>query len=130
MKEVFVLLAVAAAALGIVGASVSLGHDRMTLVSPPEAVVEEFVRKLAGGRYDVAMQHLEQDSPEMRARVRDTSDTLRARAGGINQVEGQEGTMDGDMATASARITTERAGEITMDFTLFRRQGSWKIAYF
>jgi hypothetical protein len=121
---------VTVAALGVIGGAMGAGGDRLTLVSPAEAVAEEFVRKLAGGRYDVAMAHLDDQSDAMRARVQAVSDTLRERAGEIDQVEGEEGTIEGDMATASARITTERAGELTMEFRLFRRNGSWKIAYF
>lgn len=130
MKALLIVAAVVAGALGIVAGSVGAGHDTGTLVSPPDAVVEQFVRKLAGARYDVALAHLEDDSPAMRERVRMTSDALRARAGAIDQVEGRAGAIEGDEATATAVLTTERAGNMTMEFRLIRRAGSWRIRSF
>jgi hypothetical protein len=130
MKALLLVAAVIAAALAVVAVSVGAGHDTSTLVSPPEAVVEQFVRKLAGARYDVALAHLDDRSPAMREHVRITSDALRARAGAIDQVEGKPGVMDGDRATASAVVTTERAGDITMEFTLIRHAGAWRITSF
>jgi hypothetical protein len=130
MKDLLLLASAIAAALGVVGASIGPGHDTMTFVSPPEEVVEQFVRKLAGARYRMAMSHLDADTQAARERVRQASDDLRARAGKISQVSGEVITVDGDTAAASAKISTERAGELTMEFRLFRRAGSWKIAYF
>jgi len=130
MKALLIVAAVVAGALGIVAGSVGAGHDTGTLVSPPDAVVEQFVRKLAGARYDVALAHLEDHSPAMRERVRMTSDALRARAGAIDQVEGRPGAIEGDEATATAVLTTERAGNMTMEFRLIRRAGSWRIRSF
>ena len=116
--------------LAVVGASVGPGRDTGVLVSPPEAVVEQFVRKLAGARYDVALAHLDDRSPAMRERIRTASDGLRARAGAIAHVVGRPGVLDGDSATATAGISTERAGEISMEFMLVRRAGSWRIVDF
>jgi len=130
MKDLLVVAAVAAGALGVVAGSVGAGHDTDILVSPPEAVVEQFVRKLAGARYDVALAHLDDRSPAVRVRIRTTSDALRARAGAIGQVEGRRGVIDGDRATATAIVTTERAGDITMEFRLIRHAGSWRIVSF
>jgi hypothetical protein len=130
MKDLLVVAAVVAGALGIVALSVVAGRDTDTLVSPPEAVVEQFVRKLADARYDVALAHLDDRSPAMRDRIRTTSDALRVRAGAIGQVEGKRGVIDGDRATATAVVTSERAGTITMEFSLIRRAGSWRIKDF
>lgn len=130
MKDFLVVAAVAAGALGVVAGSVGAGHDTGTLVSPPEVVVEQFVRKLAGARYDVALAHLDDRSQAMRDHIRKTSDALRARAGAIGQVEGKRGVIEGDLATATAIVTTERAGDITMEFRLIRHAGAWRIASF
>jgi hypothetical protein len=130
MRALLVVATVIAGALAIVAASIGAGHDTSTLVSPPEAVVEQFVRKLAAGRYDVALAHLDENSPAIRDRIRTTSDQLRARAGAIEQVEGKPGVIDGDRATATAVVTTERAGDSAMKFRLIRRAGSWRISSF
>jgi hypothetical protein len=128
LKDLLVVAGVTAAALVLVGASVGLGHDTTILVSPQEAVAEQFVRKLAARRYDVAMAHLEQRGPAVLERVRSTGNALRGRAGAINQVEGEPGAMSGDTAVASAVVTTERAGKIRMTFELVRRAGVWRIS--
>lgn len=130
MRDLLLIAAAVLGALAIVAVSVGPGGDTSTLVSPPDAVVEQFVRKLATARYDVALAHLDDDSPAMRERVRITSDTLRARAGAIEQVEGKPGVIAEDRATATAVVTTERAGDITMQFWLIRRAGSWRIVEF
>jgi hypothetical protein len=109
MKDLVPIVLVTAAALGVAGVAVGVGHDSTTLVSPPESVAEQFARKLARGRYDVAREHLAHDSPERRDRIRSASDTLRARAGSISMIEGKAGAIEGDRATASAVITTGRA---------------------
>ena len=115
MKALLLVGAVTAGALALGAGSVVAGHDTSTLVSPPEAVVEQFVRKLAAARYDVARAHLADDSPAARERIRTARETLRARAGAINQVEGKPGVIEGERATATAVVTTERAGEIPME---------------
>jgi hypothetical protein len=130
MNALLLVAAVTAGALALVAGSIVAGHDTSTLVSPPEAVVEQFVRKLAAARYDVARAHLADDSPPARERIREASDTLRARAGAINRVEGKPGVIDGDRARATAVISTERAGDLVMHFTLARRAGSWRIVEF
>jgi hypothetical protein len=130
MKDLLPIVLITAVALGMVGVAVGVGHDSSTLVSPPAAVAEQFVRKLAGGRYDVAAAHLADDSPLLRERIRTTSDMLRARAGAIAQVEGKPGTIDGDIATAAGVATTTRAGEIVIQCELVRHAGSWRIRSF
>jgi hypothetical protein len=130
MKDLLPIVLVTTVALGLVGVAVVVGRDTSTLVSPPEAVAEQFARKLAGGRYDVASAHLEDDSPAMREHVRSVSDTLRARAGAISAVDGEPGMIQDDRATASAVIRTTRAGDLVMHFVLVRRAGSWRVASF
>ena len=127
MKDLLAVTLVMAAALGVAGMAIGVGHDSATFVSPPEAVAEQFTRKLAGGRYDVARQHLEQDSPVLRDQIRATSDALRARAGAISAVDGQPGHIEGDRATASALLKTEKAGEIVLEFMMVRHAGAWRI---
>ena len=126
MRELALIAAVTAAALAAVAAGVGPGGDTRTFVSPPEVVAEEFVRSLATGRYDRAVRHL--DAPDgAEAVVTAHGRSLRKRAGDVNQVEGEEGVIDGDTATASTRITTSHAGDLEWRFSLVRREGTWKI---
>lgn len=127
MRPLLVMGGVVALALSVVAVAVGVGHDTTVLVAPPESVVEPFARKLAGGRYDVALEHVEETGFEMARRIRADSRRLRDLAGAIEQVEGQPGAITGDTATASALITTEKAGDVTWSFRLVRRAGVWRI---
>jgi hypothetical protein len=125
MRELALIAAVTAAALAVVAASVGPGRDVLTFVSPPEVVAEEFVRSLATGRYDRAVRHL--DDPDGAEVLTAQGTSLRARAGHVNQVDGEEGSINGDRATASTRITTSDAGDLEWRFSLVRRDRTWKI---
>ncbi len=126
MKEIAWIAGVTGLALGAIGLVLGPGRDTVTLVSPPEVVAEEFVRTLATGRYDRAVDNLEQVDGAA-AMLAGHGKALRERAGRVNQVEGEAGSIDGDAATASARITTSDAGELEWSFSLVRRDGTWKI---
>lgn len=129
MKDVLLVVACTALALAFVAASVVIGHDTRTFVAAPEAVAEQFVRKLAAGRYDVARAQTSDGSRSTRDRIRSASARLRARAGAIDQVTGMAGWTGTDTARASVVLSTERAGEITMEFGLVRRSGSWRVEH-
>jgi hypothetical protein len=127
MKEIGALLLASALALTVVAGVVIAGHETTMFVPPPENVAEEFTRKLAMGRYDVAGAHLEANTPDMAAAIRRSSDALRAQAGRVSQVAGEPGAIAGDAATASVTIATRDAGELQWEFSLVRRGGEWKI---
>ena len=127
MKEFLWIAAATMLALSIVGLAVGPGHDRMTFVSPPEVVAEDFVRSLAAGRYDRAVEHLAETAGG-EAAVAVHGRALRARAGEVTHVEGEAGTVSGDGATASTRIMTSEAGELEWTFSLVRRNAVWRIS--
>jgi hypothetical protein len=127
VKRLGALVAALAVALLLVGLIVLAGGDTTVFVSPPEAVAEEFTRKLAAGRYDMALEHLEDGDHGMLAIVRTSGENLRARAGEINQVEGESSAITGDTATATVVIATADAGDLRWQFGLVRRYGEWKI---
>ena len=114
MKDLLHVAAVTAVALGVVGAAASDSRvtTPATLVSPPEAVVEQFVRKLADGRYDVALRAPGRRlAGDARADPDDERHAARTRRR-IARSHGKPGAIGGDSATATAVITTERAGEV------------------
>ena len=126
MRNLLSIAAVVFTSLLLVGAGIGIG-DTTVLVSPPEAVAEQFTRKLAAARYDVAMGHLAEHNPAQFNRVTSIGDALRARAGAIDEVEGRPGEMTRDRATATAVLTTASAGELSITFDLVRRTGVWRI---
>lgn len=121
------MIAVLALALAVVAGVVIGGHDTTVFVSPPEAVAEEFTRKLATGRYDMALEHLAQSDRGVLPVVRTSGETLRAQAGEVNQVQGESSAIAGDEATARVTIATENAGDVRWTFRLVRQDFEWKI---
>jgi hypothetical protein len=129
MKDVARMVAAVAAVLAIVAAVVVAGHDTTMFVSPPEAVAEEFTRKLATGRYDMALDDLARKERGMLPVVKTSAENLRAQAGEVDNVEGESPSdIRGDRARATVTIATERAGEVEWTFELVRRGYEWKIS--
>ena len=124
----YVPLAVAVGLASVALVVFGLG-DRETLVPPPEAVVEGFVRELETGRYERATAYL---GEELSGRVgaeqlEGWTRRLLERTGDVLDVEGVPGWHTDARAEAYAVLTTERAGEPRLRFTLAREQGVWKI---
>ena len=127
MKALLWLAIATSLSLGLVALAVGPGHDTTIFVSPPDVVAEEFVRKLATGRYDRAVDYLaETRGAEATLTVQGKS--LRDRAGKVNQVEGLGAVIDGERATALTRITTEKVGQLEWRFRLIRQDAVWKIS--
>jgi hypothetical protein len=129
LKALVYVPLVVAAALALVAAAVFGLGDRRTLVPPPEAVVENFVRELETGRYERATGYLntELESSVTPEQLRAWTARLRGRTGEIIDVRGEPGWLAGERAEAYARLKTERAGEPALRFTLSREGGVWKI---
>jgi hypothetical protein len=123
VKVVAATLVVLAAVAGVVIG----GQDSTYFVPPPQAVVENFTRDIAARRYDRAVKFVDPTSGITEINVRLGGDELHARAGAIDQVEGEPGVIAGDRATASAVLITENAGRIRYFFRLARSSNTWKI---
>jgi hypothetical protein len=113
-------------ALLLVGVIVFAGGDTTVFVSPPEAVAEEFTRKLAEERYEMALEHLAAGGRELLPTVRRSGEHLRAQAGAITQVQGESSAITGHTATAMVTITAD-AGDLHWNFDFVRQHGEWKI---
>lgn len=121
-------LATAVALLFIAGVLFGLG-DRQVLTSPPEAVAEQFMRKLQTGRYEVAMDQL---ASELREKVhaedlKVAAHRLKERVGQIQDVRGEPGPMRGNEAEATTILTLQQGKEVPLRFRLTRSQGTWAI---
>jgi hypothetical protein len=117
--------------VSIVGLSVTLaavlGGDSTIAVPPPESVGEQFARQIAAGRYDRALQYVDERSGITLTTVRRAANALDSTAGNVHQVEGEPGRIEGERATASAVLMTERAGRVKYHYRLVRNSGVWKI---
>jgi hypothetical protein len=127
MRHLLNVLIVTGLALGVTFMAVVLGGDSTITVPSPEAVSEQFARQIATRRYDRALQYVDDRSGITLTTVRLASDALHDRGGAVDRVEGEPGRIEGDRATASAMLLTERAGRVRYNFQLARRNGLWKI---
>jgi hypothetical protein len=114
-------------AMALVAAIVMEGRDTTFLVPPPEAVAEEFARQIAAKRYDRAIRDVDERSGITTINARLASEELHATGGEVDNVEGEPGMIDGDHATASAVLITEKAGRVRYLFRFTRVNELWKI---
>jgi hypothetical protein len=128
MREILSMLAVLAVALGVVAAAVFLGGDRGLFVPVPETTVENFTREITTRRFDLAMKQLatSRSHSETPHSLIARFDPMLHAVGEINHVDAEAGWMSGDRASASATVEGER-GTRSLDFTLVREHGLWKI---
>ena len=127
MSDLVKVLTATLLALGVLAVIVIGGQDSTYFVPPPEAVAESFTREIASRRYDRAMQSVDPASGITEINARLGGEELHARAGAVDNVEGDPGTISGDRATASAVLLTEKAGRVRYIFRLARRGHTWKI---
>ena len=117
-------------AVGVTAASLMGLRDRSVLASPPEAVVEDFMRKLATTRYVRAHGDLSEDlaaqvSPDS---LRSLLRSLESRVGGIVDVRGERLWMTDGSARAAAVLETDRGRQVEVDFPLAWAHGEWAVA--
>ena len=127
-----------AAALVLATASVALAvvvartfHDGATLVSPPEAVAEGFVRQILAGRSELALTYVV--VPRRESLSPDALDAWARRVqgeiGGIANVNSRSEGGSRDRTTAVTVLDGSR-GAKSLDFDLVRENGEWKIEKF
>jgi hypothetical protein len=115
--------------LGAIGVVVELTGDGHILVPAPEAAGEGFLREVETERFSRALPYL---SEQLRSSV-DEEDlrqlliSLEQRHGSIEDVRGDESTIDGDRAGAVVTIKTD-SGEVPLRLHLRREKHLWKIS--
>jgi hypothetical protein len=127
--KAFSLLMFVCTALSVSAIATRLG-DRKTLVPPPEARVEAFLRTLTTGRSQLAPRYL---SGELRARApaSDLQRAFRALEAAIGEVENVDArTISADRQSAKARgeLMSGSGRRIALDFDLKWERGAWAIA--
>jgi hypothetical protein len=130
MKRVIAEIGVLGTLLAIVGVALHVGHDRATLVPPPESVVENFVRGLAAGRYEPARQRLAEDLKVTvhESDLRAVEQCLIPEHAPVAQVEGRRGFHDRENAQSVATLTFLDGSKRDVVFGLRWDQGKWGIA--
>jgi hypothetical protein len=128
VKAPLSVAALLAAALAVAALAVFAAGDGSTLVPPPEAVAENFLRAMARRRYPQALPYLR---PELRAvgveGLRRHQQRIERACGLVRDVRGEDGARAGESATATA-LLKGAAGQGRMRFALVRQQGEWRLA--
>jgi hypothetical protein len=129
VRPIATILGLVAGTLALLAAVVFGLGDRRTMVSPPEAVVENFVRALGRGRFPQAHRYLSSEAGRRItvARLAEATRHLESRIGDIRDVKGEEGRLSGDDAEAIALVQTPDAGEVRLPLRLHREAGEWRL---
>jgi hypothetical protein len=119
-----------AIALGLTAGALFGFRDRSVLASPPEATVEDFVRKLATKRYARAHADLSDDVAEQVTpdSLRTLLHALESRVGEIVDVRGERLWLTPVSGRAAAILETSRRREVTVEFPLTWSNGEWDVA--
>jgi hypothetical protein len=128
VKPIFAAFGLTLFGLAINGAATLLG-DRTTLVAPPDARVESFLRQLATERSELALEYL---SRGLRRRVsaselRDRFAAIEQQIGTIENVTAQTLSLDRQTATARAELAASRSAKVPLGFGLRWEHGEWAI---
>jgi hypothetical protein len=128
MKALLTVPIVILATLSLVGWIVGNG-DRTTLVPPPEAVAESFMRAVAAERPGPASEYLgDAIRPQMpRERLETLVQVVRTRTGGVMNVEAESDGISGDSAAAHTTLIPAHRDSMRVRFGLVRESGVWKI---
>jgi hypothetical protein len=127
VKTIVQLLATIALAMLVIAVCVFAGGDRRTLVPPPDAIGEAFLRQLATRRYDRVEPYLSRARQEWSAAVfRRQFEPLWRYSGPVNQVDAELVSIAGDRARAIASAHGE-LGDVRVLIELTREAGLWKV---
>ncbi len=134
MKTIAQILATMTLALAIIAVCVFAAGDRQTLVPPPDAVAEAFVRQATARRYDRvhALQSWHRREPGLddvllsAAVLRQYLEPLWRFTGTVNHVDAELVSIDGDQARAVATAYGDLT-EARFLFDMVREDGLWKV---
>ena len=127
--KAFSLLLFVCTALSVSAIAIRLG-DRKTLVPPPEARVEAFLRTLKTGRAQLAPRYL---TDELRARAPASNlqrafRALEAAIGAVENVDARTMSADRQWAKARGELVSAGGRRTALDFDLKWERGAWAIA--
>ena len=127
MKAVSLLLFLCAG-LSVSGIAIRLG-DRQTLVAPPGARVEGFLRELQTRRSQLAVKYL---SDELRQHapasgLQQAFLGLEAAFGDVENVDAETLSWDRQSAKARGQLVSINGRRMALDFSLKWERGQWAI---
>lgn len=129
MRDLLIAVGLVGLALGIVAIAVFGLGDQDTLVSPPEAVAEEFVRAVGHGRIEPARSMLASEAERVTSKreLRRVAARFRSRVGHLDDVDATNVARTPDSAIVRAHAEGHRAS-VELIVPLVRENGAWSVA--
>ncbi|HET7710763.1 MAG TPA: hypothetical protein VFL80_02430 [Thermoanaerobaculia bacterium] len=100
--------------------------DRATLVPPPDAVAENFVRMVETERFSQATRFLAEENAASEEDLKHLYARIEQRLGRVTEIESEVRQQDDEHATAEVTISSAR-GETTLQIDLAWSNAEWKI---
>jgi hypothetical protein len=128
MKAPLAIIVLMAAGLGVSALATRFG-DRQTMTSPPDGVLEGFVRQVVQGHYDIATKYVSvsQGTTMDVKTLKAWFEPRRGQLGAVNTVDTGIDRMDGARASARAIVAAEHAS-LVLKAPLVWERGGWRIA--
>jgi hypothetical protein len=127
VKALLATVALTILGLGI-GTGAALVGDRTTLVAPPDARVEAFLRELKGRRAELAVKYLARElrgmaAPELQHRFA----AIERDLGPIENVTADTLSLDRQSASVRGELVASRRAKRALAFGLRWERGEWAI---
>ena len=128
MRELASVAAVVGAALVVLGAAVFGLHDRHTLVPPPQAVGEGFMRQLVHGHYDLATNYMVSEARgPSRRQLAEMFEPARRQLRAVHQVSADPPLDERDGQTVVQASADAANGRATLSLRLVQEHGLWRV---
>jgi hypothetical protein len=127
LKALLAEVALAAVVLTIAAGATTLG-DRSLFVPPPEAVSEDFLRKMAEHRYAQARNDLASGLTARERTLEDLQSALEASHGTVENVQGDDSRLSTDHESTARATLRFHYGNRQLTLPLRFENGLWKVS--
>lgn len=124
MGRLLAIFAAAALVVGITALSVNVFDDRETMIPPPDAVAEGFVREVLMKRWARARPYLVEEMSD--AQLEALEQSLESRVGDAMTIEAELLSRDDEQALVTVRLEGPKGSE-AVSYAL-RFDEEWKVA--
>jgi len=127
MKSLLAMAGVSALGIAI-GIAATLAGDRTTLVPPPDARVEAFLRQLSTRRGELALKYLARERRQIPASaLQDRLAAIERQQGSTWNVTAETLSLDRQSARVQGELVSSHRTKTLLEFGLRWEQGEWVI---
>ena len=127
MKSLLAMAGVSALGIAI-GLVATLAGDRATLVPPPDARVEAFLRQLSSRRGELALKYLARERRQVPASaLQDRFAAIERQQGSTWNVTAETLSLDRQSARVRGELVSSHRTRTSLEFGLRWEQGEWVI---